>query len=293
MSSTIYEKGKSFIENNARLVEQALFHYLFESGSVQTVIDTLKRYQNKNGGFGHALEPDFRCSTSSPMATTIAFQMFDLLDKKPDLIIENALNYLRKTYQADLNGWLSVPKDVNEAPRAPWWNYREEIVNWGNPSAEIIGYFYTYGTKEDRTWAESMLPFVEDYLYSLENYEFHELLCFLRLMDKLASKWQLRLEVQLTPMIKACVETNPTKWDTYSLQPIQIAPTPTSRFYELVSEYIPSNLKYIQETQQAEGHWEPTWSWGQFEREWLQAKKEWQGILTLQYLRILRAYDVI
>jgi hypothetical protein len=94
-----------------------------------------------------------------------------------------------------------VPKEVNEAPRAPWWNYREEIVNWGNPSAEIIGYFYTYGTKEDRTWAESMLPFVEDYLYSLENYEFHELLCFLRLMDKLPPKWQLRLEAQLTPMI--------------------------------------------------------------------------------------------
>lgn len=47
-------------------------------------------------------------------------------------------------------GWYSVPSKVNKYPHAPWWEFRDDIsmtvidYSWGNPTAELIGYLYTY-----------------------------------------------------------------------------------------------------------------------------------------------------
>src|SRR6056297_439385 len=59
----------------------ARFDFHFSSGNPTEVIDSvkdaLKAYQNSDGGFGHCLGPDFLLPDSSPMATTIAFQILE------------------------------------------------------------------------------------------------------------------------------------------------------------------------------------------------------------------------
>ena len=52
-------KAIKYITENARPLELAVFRYFFEEGSNKDVIDELSRFQNADGGFGHALEPDF------------------------------------------------------------------------------------------------------------------------------------------------------------------------------------------------------------------------------------------
>ena len=60
----ILESAETFILNNARLLERNLFAFHFQGGHGQKVLSALLAYQNQDGGFGNALEPDKRTMTS-------------------------------------------------------------------------------------------------------------------------------------------------------------------------------------------------------------------------------------
>jgi len=59
------QKAQDFIWCNARLIERYLFTLLFANGSREPVLAALRAYQNEDGGFGNALEPDKRCPPQS------------------------------------------------------------------------------------------------------------------------------------------------------------------------------------------------------------------------------------
>ena len=60
--------------NQARLLERRLFAACFLGQPAARVVDALRGYQNDDGGFGHALEPDKRCPASLPIDVETAFQ---------------------------------------------------------------------------------------------------------------------------------------------------------------------------------------------------------------------------
>ena len=49
--------GDLFLLKHGRLLERRLFATCFLGASPAGVIDTLRGYQNEDGGFGHGLEP--------------------------------------------------------------------------------------------------------------------------------------------------------------------------------------------------------------------------------------------
>lgn len=54
----VFHKAKRFIYRNARPLDFARWQYHFENGSKEAFLDALSYYQNNDGGFGHAIEPD-------------------------------------------------------------------------------------------------------------------------------------------------------------------------------------------------------------------------------------------
>src|SRR5689334_17222665 len=132
---------KTYLQSNARKLDLRLYEYLFEGADAQIVIDELKAYQNPDGGFGHALEPDLRLPGSSPLATTVALQYLTQLNTNTDELTEGALKYLVHTYDDSRQCWVNIPPTADTYPRAPWWDYADvlEWAGWGNPSAEILG----------------------------------------------------------------------------------------------------------------------------------------------------------
>src|SRR4051795_8969823 len=66
-----------FIWTNARLVERHRFAHLFQDGPPERVAEALRPYQNSDGGFGNALEPDLRTPTSQPIAVNSALEDLD------------------------------------------------------------------------------------------------------------------------------------------------------------------------------------------------------------------------
>lgn len=66
---------RRWLQCNARPLEWALYLQKFENGSVEAVLDALAAYQNPDGGFGYALEPDDWNQNSTLNATVYAMQL--------------------------------------------------------------------------------------------------------------------------------------------------------------------------------------------------------------------------
>jgi hypothetical protein len=286
------QAAMEFLKTAARPLDRALFAYEFEAGSAEAVIEELRTFQNPDGGFGNGLEPDFRCVASSALATTVGLQVLTRVQAGAEHeVVQRAIQYLLDTYDADRRSWVIVPREVETAPRAPWWTYNEARTDWGNPSAEILGYLLQYRSLVPAAMLDQLLNQATAYLNGLADYEFHELLCFLRLEKRLSESELAPMADKLDEIVQACVTVEAKKWGGYCLQPIQVASSPDSRYYARFAEVIPANLEFLAQQQRPDGSWEPAWSWGQFEDTWELAKQDWKGSLTLDNLRILKAYE--
>ena len=65
--NTTFTKAREFIYRNARPLDLARFQYHFENGSKEAVMSALSYYQNADGGFGSAVEPDCWNPNSIPL----------------------------------------------------------------------------------------------------------------------------------------------------------------------------------------------------------------------------------
>ena len=128
LSNKSFFKVSYLLKNNARDLEKYLYEYYFEHGKSEDVVEELKKYQNDDGGFGKALESDFRQPNSSPIATSIGIRLLSEIEETKDIkdIIKSAIRYLEVTFNDKRNGWYAVTKEVNNYPHAPWWHYDEE-----------------------------------------------------------------------------------------------------------------------------------------------------------------------
>jgi len=112
----------------SREIELSLWKYYFEDGSKDDVITALSNYQNEDGGFGHALEPDNWNANSTPYTTLHALNILADIEFT-DLshpIYQGIYNYLHSEKELMEYGWrFSVPSN-DSFPHAPWWSFNEE-----------------------------------------------------------------------------------------------------------------------------------------------------------------------
>ena len=133
LSKESFEKAKKWILDNGRPLEKARLHFYFDGRDEKAILQELKKFQNKDGGFGHALEPDLRTPDSSVLATSLAFQISRSLS--------SAVQYLLNNYDTNVSSWRIIPETAENYPHAPWWNQlnREDYFSGFhlNPTAEI------------------------------------------------------------------------------------------------------------------------------------------------------------
>ena len=61
---------------HARVLDRRRFELLFDGGDAGPVLAALSAYRNRDGGYGHGLEPDLRAAESQPAAALHAFEVF-------------------------------------------------------------------------------------------------------------------------------------------------------------------------------------------------------------------------
>lgn len=293
-------QAKTFILGQARPLEQTRYTYHFENGSAADVLTELAKFQNEDGGFGHALEPDMRLNASSILATTVGLQILgEISASSNETLVQAAMRYLMNAYEAENQVWPIIPRHNNDFPHAPWWHDDGHIRhNFGqfqaNPRAEIVGYLFAYADLVPTGFAQTIAEAIITHLHTYaDKVDMHDLACYVSAAENPALPEPIR--AQLLPKLKhslsATIETDPTKWGGYTPKPLAYIHHPSSPFAALMPIALKANLDDVISRQQANGSWSPPWSWGDMYPEtWEQAKVEWAGIITFNTLKQLQAF---
>ena len=295
MDANLFPSARLFIYNNARLLERRLFEHLFENGSRQAVIEALKAYQNPDGGFGHALEPDKRVPSSQPLDIQFALEVLDRCDLLRDPQVQRdlllpACDFLFAVAAPD-GGVSCVRAGVNAYPHAPWWTVDESKAPSGdlNPTAAIVGLLLKAGIQHP--WLVGAVAFCRAAVVANEDDWFHTVTCALtfleHLPDRVWAEGQLaNLEARLRK--PGVIELNPNAAG-YVQMPLDWAPTPRHFARRLFDEAtMARHLLALQNRQLPDGGWPITW-----DPISPAVELEWRGIRTLDALLTLRAYAVI
>ncbi len=154
-----------------------------------------------------------------------------------------------------------------------------------------MGYLLQYRKLVPADLLESLLEDAIAHLDALpENIEMHDLHCYTRLLETeaLPESAKSRMLSRLRHAAELTVAKTEAEWESYGLKPLALATSPGSAFADLLHDSIERNLDYEIEHQQPDGSWAATWSWPG--DAWLDAEREWKGVLTLRTLLTLRSY---
>lgn len=108
LGTEAFARARRFVETKARPLEVARMRFHFDSAPEDALVAELTKFQNDDGGFGNALEPDLRAHESSALATSIAFQLIRETGRTLfESTASSAVDYLRKC------GLLAGPGVIN------------------------------------------------------------------------------------------------------------------------------------------------------------------------------------
>jgi hypothetical protein len=294
-----FRDARAFLMKHGRGLEQRLFEHSFEGGTGESVLGALSYYQNEDGGFGRGLEPDIRMEGSSVIATTVGLQALREVKAPGDhLMVQRAVRYLLTAYDPEREVWPIVPKGVDDAPHAPWWNHEQTAETFNgflaNPRAEVVGYFYDYAGLVPADLLAKLTAAVLAHLETLpDQMDMYDMLCYIRLAEteRLPKPVKDRVWKKLTRAAPRTVTRDPDKWGSFSVKPLYLAPSPDSPLFEVLKKDVEANLDFEIEHQNEDGSWSPFWSWGKLHPEaWKEAEREWKGLLTLKTLKSLRDF---
>jgi hypothetical protein len=269
----------TFIWSAARLLDRHRYAMLFEDGAADPVIQALRAYQNPDGGFGHALEPDVRCPSSQPSPTLYALEILDeagAMDSGP---------------AADARAWLaaiagpdaSVPSALpgfDRYPHARWYTAEP-----GSMLTFALVAACHEGGAAGGEWLERATDWCWRSIEATERPTGYWLKFALAFLDAIPDEERARTAIaSLAGRVDPSVVEPIGGTEGERLRPLDLSPRPDSRSRALVTEaQIEAHLDAVQSEQQEDGGWMFDWL------AWSPAQTaDWRGIVTIRALTWLR-----
>ncbi|NUS04236.1 MAG: hypothetical protein HOV97_16965 [Nonomuraea sp.] len=275
------DRAAHFLRLHGRLIDRLRFDALFAGGSRGRVLDALRCYQNPDGGFGNALEPDLRGEGSQPQPVEVAFWILDELDAFDSPMVTAACDYLSGITAAG-GGVPFVLPSVRDTPRAPWWQTADDPPGNLNPTAPIAGLLHKHGVSHP--WLAAATDFCWSRLAALTQTSPYEARAFLTFLEHVPDRDRALAEFnRLRDAVRATV-TFDRHAQGEAHYPTDFAPMPSGLPLFEPADLAP-HLDAVAAAQTEEGGWFPSWPvWTPL------VEHEWAGYLTVHRLRTLHAY---
>lgn len=288
-------KAIKYILQNARPLELAIYKYFFENESNQVVIDELSKFQNVDGGFGNALEPDFFNPNSSPIATNdaiITLYRVNALNKDSD-IVKGIIRYLESHNSFDENKkrWLFAIDSNKDYPHAIWWEKKGDGISGFNPTISLAAFLVCYSNRTHLY--EEIVKDGFDYLESTEEISGDDLNCFL-LAYELLRENRINDVVNLDLFRNLlCDSINDTICKDIEKYGVEYVPMPSSIFAGIYLELLTPEIKplitaekdVLGKLQMDDGGFDITWKWyTPYHDEYEQARAWWRPRITIDKL---------
>jgi hypothetical protein len=280
-----FERAANFIWSNARLIDRLRFAHHFEKGEREPVLNALRPYQNADGGFGNALEPDIRAPVSQPQPVELALRILDEIDAFGDPMVQRACDYLVSITTSE-GGVPFVLPMTSEYPRAPWWNTDANPPAAINPTAAIAGLIHKHGI--NHRWLESATEFCWRSIEQPAERGGYDYLAIFTFLEHVPDRSRARAahEKLGRELLDSGTVTLDANAEGHVFLPLQFAPHADSPQRALFEEHtIERHLDGLIARQQPDGGWPIGW-----EPPRAAAVLEWRGYVTVGTLLTLRSY---
>ena len=291
MNNNDFNKIRNWIHRNARPLDLARWAFHFEDGESDEVIRLLSFYQNEDGGFGHALEPDSWNPHSTPITTNTAAEILREIghkNRKHPMIVE-MLKYLESTHGKSGRKWLFSLPENNLHPHAPWWEATDEgTMTKFNPTASLLRFILDFGDYQSDLYmlALNEIENIKKDFIETDEPSMHDLICLECVRDYLD-------EERLNKLEEKTIEKDSGKWKEYTCRPsafIKEVHHPLLKHDELRA-LLSLELDTIENTLHKDGYWEITWKWNSFPDEFAISRNWWRADLAIKNLLLLKSFD--
>jgi hypothetical protein len=284
------DAAEGFVLRHARLIDRHRFAHHFRGGPGAAVVAALRPYANPDGGFGNALEPDLRGGGSQPEPVDVAFRILDATDGGAafdDPMVGSACDWLAACSAPD-GGVPWVLPSVTDDPRAPWWQPEAGSPGALVPTATLAGLLEAHGSTH--RWLGGATSFCRDRIDAIAagsvEVEPYTAFAVLDYLDLTADRsWAEAAFAGVRDPILATVTLDPDAPGHVHL-PLDFAPRPDGFGRRLFDdEVVDEHLDRVVGAQGEDGGWTVNWE------PWAPATvHEWRGHVTVERLRLLRAY---
>lgn len=297
--------ASDWMKRNARPLEVARWEYFFEGASRDKVIQYLSAFQNKDGGFGHGLEPDFWSPASSPMATWAAGQiLIEIGADSNDKIVKAMIQYLTQTNDKKTGLWPSVLPENNDYPHAPHWHWQEGVQSFWmfNPSVELAAFLVHWSAEQSESalvgWnsiekaVKRLMSADEMNMHEINNYQ-----QFIKIIQPNEEQFNSIINQsfqvvsdKIISLAELCVDRDISNWSSgYKALPLDFITSPEDSLSSIFGDLIEQNLEYYKEQLSDDGVWDISWSWNDYPAEFAIARRYWQGILAVKRYKLLQS----
>ena len=287
--------AKKFVLENARPLDLAVCKYFFENESNQAVVDELSKFQNADGGFGNALEPDFFNPNSSPIATNDAINTLcrvNALDRDSD-IVKGIVRYLAShdSFDEDKKRWLFAIDSNKDYPHAIWWEKKGDGISKFNPSVSLAAFMVCYGNRT--SLYEEIIKEGFEYLQAVGDVSGDDINCYLLAYELLTANSINdmvdldALKYLLCKAIENCICKDIEKYG------VEYVPMPSVIFAGRYLDFITPEIKplisaekdILGKLQKEDGGFDITWKWyTPYSDEYEQARAWWRPRITIEKL---------
>jgi len=267
-----FDRVERWILQNARPVDAARHDVLFHGGSADAFLRLLACYQNADGGFGHALEPDLWNPNSTPYVTCAALGLMQSAGclQADHPMVQGAMRYLHSGAGFEQDQWLfSVPENDLHA-HAPWWTYDPGSNGYENIglTAELAAYALTLCAGDDPLYhtAQRIARTSLDLMMSGAKRGEMGLGGYAALMPHWAQMnipyAMSDVAARLMALGNASIVRDPALWHEYVPRPSSAIFSPDAPLYRGNEEAIAQELDWLIDTLPQGDVWPLNWSWG-------------------------------
>jgi len=307
LSKSEFTEIRNWVYRNARPFGLALWQYNFENGSKEAVISAMSFYQNADGGFGNALEPDNWNPNSSPYTALCAVNELEKLNFT-DIdhpVMQGILKFFKSGVHSNENGWLFNIPSNDDYPRAPWWTYNveENEKEHTGISAGIIKFIFKFVCKESELYkkafaiTEKLLAGIEvpDIYLSETGVDGYIKLKDIILQLDLAGKFDMdHISKTINKLVNDSIERDVSKWKYHCKKPSSFISSPDSEFYIGNEEIMGEELDYIVDTRHKNGVWDLDWSWfgnnEKYPKEFAVSENWWKTEIAINMINLLKKF---
>jgi hypothetical protein len=287
------EAAATFMATHARLLDRRRFDLAIDGGPPDGVLAALAAYRNPDGGFGWALEPDLRSSTSQPAGAFPAFDVFEEIAPETSPLTTELCDWLLTATLPDGGLPFSLPGAAGPGT-SPWWAGADTTTSSLQITSGLCGAAHRVRAHDPRVgehpWLERATAYCMRAATAMERpgftLEFRFLLQFLDAALDVVSEAARELG-RLAQFIPASGEMAVVGGkEDEKLTALDFAPVPGRPLHGLLSaEAIEKDLDRLADEQRDDGGWVVDWAISS-----PAAELEWRGWATVHAVRVLRAY---